>query len=304
MMKMTRHLIIVMALLMIASVCAYAAPFYAGSELKNWDFSSGIYQLDPGSTTHYDWFPTDWFQDPNRMPVKMIPEGNISGNPGVGTAVCRVPTAPLYDNHFRQVVDDTVSPLWDPNGTSKIVDLTLDVGNRRGPNSVQGIASGVRVRLDWWTVGNDDSQGPGQDPVGATGQWATGMTWNRVGGNFFIVDPTVGTTTDTLSSDGGDITAFANGNYHWTEWEYMTFDDASQTADTWVREWNPFNRMSIDDFQPRWMSVEVEWLQPYNYNIAIDNVRLTSQCVPEIPAVLLAPLGLAAFGVIRRKYAK
>jgi hypothetical protein len=70
--------------------------------------------------------------------------------------------------------------------------------------------------------------------------------------------------------------------------------------------WEPnqtvFDGFFITDFQPRWVSVEIEWLQPAGHLTAVDNIQLTGRCVPEIPAALLCPLGLAALGLIRRRF--
>ncbi len=61
---------------------------------------------------------------------------------------------------------------------------------------------------------------------------------------------------------------------------------------TWLTV-NPFNRDStlFANFQPRWVSVEAELVQPGGYGIGIDKFILTSQCVPEPAALSLLVLG-------------
>lgn len=81
-------------------------------------------------------------------------------------------------------------------------------------------------------------------------------------------------------------------------------------AESWVTV-NPFNNDGIifKNIQPRWVSVEIKFIQDPAEIVWVDNVILTSKCetsnyVPEPMSVMLGVLGLSAvgtFGRFRRK---
>ncbi len=73
---------------------------------------------------------------------------------------------------------------------------------------------------------------------------------------------------------------------------YMFADIPGYVSKTWLTV-NPFNRDStlFANFQPRWVSVEAELIQPGGYGVGVDNFILTTQCVPEPAALLLLVLG-------------
>ena len=89
--------------------------------------------------------------------------------------------------------------------------------------------------------------------------------------------------------------------YHTTDWvQYLRSEGYS-----WQFKYvNPFDRFELRDptgkrVQPRWISVEIEFLQPDNVINRVDSVVLTSKCVPE-PSVLVAMMsGLGGLGVLR-----
>ena len=92
----------------------------------------------------------------------------------------------------------------------------------------------------------------------------------------------------------------------YTDWVPIYFADIpGYKPFTWYTV-NPFdvNKAWFADFQPRWVSVEVELIQWPGEVVWIDNLELTAKCVPE-PAAILALLtgivGLGAFRAFKRK---
>lgn len=275
-----KKILFVLILLLFAS-SAMAAPLFTtpGSELKGWQGNEG----------DLAW----WNVMPNSS-VTLVSPGSIS-NAGVGAIGCNL-VNPAFDNHIRQVVDDSLSPLWLSGGTGKIIDLTVDIAHQNwGGYTNSSSQYGVRFRLDWWTINPAVGPGNALDPGGV---FATGLTYN----NGYVIDPS-GTTQISYTSKNGPVKAHAKGNYRYTDWTEYVFQDNVGPQSAWAT-YNPFNEMYINDCQPRWVSVEIEWLQPAGHMTAIDNIKLTSKCVPEFPAAALAPLGLFAFGFIKRKFAK
>ncbi|NLX12088.1 MAG: hypothetical protein GXY44_00330 [Phycisphaerales bacterium] len=81
---------------------------------------------------------------------------------------------------------------------------------------------------------------------------------------------------------------------------YMFTEIPGYVSKTWSTV-NPFNQ-DIDlfaDFQPRWVSVEAELIQPGGYGVGVDNFILTGQCIPE-PATL-SWLLLGSLALLRRR---
>ncbi len=100
---------------------------------------------------------------------------------------------------------------------------------------------------------------------------------------------------------GGPRDADPTLGYYVSDW--VTVSLAQYTALDWQTV-NPFNRVLLP-IQPRWVSVEMTFVQPNGVSVWVDNVTLTGQCVPE-PSGLLALFGGIApllLGVrsIRRK---
>ncbi len=73
-------------------------------------------------------------------------------------------------------------------------------------------------------------------------------------------------------------------------------------SEDWITV-NPFNcnRTLFAGFQPRWLKVEIELLQVQFDVVGLDNVILTSQCVPEPATAGLLVLGAAALVARRRR---
>ncbi len=89
--------------------------------------------------------------------------------------------------------------------------------------------------------------------------------------------------------------------YYVSEW--VTIPLAGAPALQW-QVVNPFNRILLP-IQPRWVSVEMTYVQPAGVSVWVDNVNLTGQCVPEPSSLLVLLGGIAplAFGrrFIRRR---
>ncbi|MCL5103636.1 MAG: hypothetical protein M1133_05920 [Armatimonadetes bacterium] len=88
----------------------------------------------------------------------------------------------------------------------------------------------------------------------------------------------------------------------YSDWVTIMFADIpGYRPDTWVTV-NPFNNDGVifKDFQPRWVSVEIELIQTPLEIVVVDNFILTSRCVPEPMSVMLGVLGLGAVGTFRR----
>ncbi|MCL5103824.1 MAG: hypothetical protein M1133_06875 [Armatimonadetes bacterium] len=108
---------------------------------------------------------------------------------------------------------------------------------------------------------------------------------------------------ESFNSSNTPPTAPVSGNL-WLDPIYFK-DIPGYQAGSWVTV-NPFNQDNtlFKNFQPRWVSVEIEFIQDPAEIVWVDNVILTSRCVPEPMSVMLGFLGLGsvgAFGRFRRK---
>jgi len=91
-----------------------------------------------------------------------------------------------------------------------------------------------------------------------------------------------------------------------SDWVTYYFSDMEGfEAEDWITV-NPFNQNStlFAKFQPRWVSVEVELLQPGLDHVGVDNFIMTSQCVPLPGTVLLLGSGLLGIIGFRRRFKK
>jgi len=82
--------------------------------------------------------------------------------------------------------------------------------------------------------------------------------------------------------------------------DYTDWVEYYDIPNDWVTV-NPFNRILLD-YQPRWVSVEIEFMQPDGVNMFVDNVYLTGQCLPEPATLSLLGLGLLAIARRRRRH--
>lgn len=200
------------------------------NEVINGDFEQGTVLNPPPS-----WMVTD---------RQVITAG--VGNPGQ-SAQCFIPTGTgNWGDTMRQVVDESLNPLWNPLDDSKIIDLQADINT-----NVNIPINGIRFRLDFWSDAFNSVNDPTTLPA------PTSVTdWVQYTGTDFNADP--------------------------TKWNTV----------------NPFNRLALD-FQPRWASVEIQFMQPAPADIIrVDNVILTSECIPEPSTILLVACG-AGFAVLR-----
>lgn len=86
--------------------------------------------------------------------------------------------------------------------------------------------------------------------------------------------------------------------YYVTDWVEYT-----SAQELWFTTKNPFDRVVLP-IQPRWVSVEIEFLQPAGVINMVDNVVLTSKCIPEPSVIASLAMGLMGFmgvGRFRRK---
>jgi len=83
--------------------------------------------------------------------------------------------------------------------------------------------------------------------------------------------------------------------YHVSDWVgYMTGKNDLGYKVVLPFQWhhvNPFNQIVLP-IQPRWISVEIEFWQPHNVINKVDNVVLTSKCVPEPSSFVALLLGI------------
>jgi hypothetical protein len=181
------------------------------------------------------------------VPGEVIP--SVVGNPAPAAQCNR--SLEGWGDRMRQVVDDTLNPLWNPNYHIKMIDLQADIAVL----VKDGATGGVRFRLDYW----DESYN----------------SWN--------VAPT---TTDPAQG------------YHVTDWKEYT-----SNQEFWFTTKNPFDRIILP-IQPRWISVEIEFLQPSGAINLVDNVILTSKCIPEpgaMASLVAGLMGLVGVTRFRRK---
>lgn len=150
-----------------------------------------------------------------------------------------------WGDRMRQVIDDTLNPLWNPSYHVKVIDLQADIALLTKDHST----GGVRFRLDYW---------------------------------------------DEIYNGQNEAPAITDPGYHVTDWvEYKS------NQEFWFTTVNPFDRIVLP-IQPRWISVEIEFLQPPGTVNLVDNVTLTSKCVPEPGAIASLATGLLGLvGLIR-----
>ena len=93
------------------------------------------------------------------------------------------------------------------------------------------------------------------------------------------------------------------GYSEWVPYQFTSFTNYQKN--TWLTV-NPFNRNSelFAIFQPRWVSLEISIEQSATDRVHLDNVILTSQCVPEPCTMLLLGTGLAGFVGYKKKSKK
>jgi len=182
------------------------------------------------------------------------------------------------------------------------------------------------VAGDWVVVihGEEANPMPGQS-IGCNVFLPEGKFGNRIRqvvdeSDFMGWDPNgpmkiIDLTVDVHGDPGGDPRAAIRFRLDmWNEkWNFVddpTLLPPPTDYTDWVEyydlpnEWvtlNPFNRILLD-YQPRWVSVEIEFMQPDGTLVYVDNVYLTGQCLPEPATLSLLGLGLLAIARRRRRH--
>lgn len=137
---------------------------------------------------------------------------------------------------------------------------------------------------------------------------STNVLWNP-GYNSEVLDLSVDIAGDPSGDSGGGVRfqlemwsasfnsiddpgllPVATDSTGWVE--YTNLDSAWST-------FNPFDEIILD-YQPRWVRVNIEFMQPPETFTFVDNVTLTAVCVVPEPTTLLL-LGLGALA-LRRKH--
>ena len=158
------------------------------------------------------------------------------------------------DVWLRQILDDSLSPEWNWDYHAKLLDVMADI---TWSGLVPVSSSGISFRLDWW----DERWNTVTDPTGLphyAGQPPAGS------------DPAVG--------------------YFTSDW--VTYSFAGIPQGQWSTV-NPFNQIYLP-LQPRWVSVEVNFLQAPGEAVWLDNVWVTGECVPEPAGILAMLAGISA----------
>lgn len=164
------------------------------------------------------------------------------------------------DVWLRQIVDDSLNPYWNWDYSTKRIDLIADI---TWSGLVQNSSSGILFRLDWWDARWDALADP------------TGLPY-YAGPPPAGSDPSVG--------------------YYVSEWVSYSFEGVPQGQ--WLAV-NPFNRIDLP-IQPRWVSIEVSFLQAAGEAVWLDNVVLTAECVPEPSGALAMIAGIGPIlGLLR-----
>lgn len=164
------------------------------------------------------------------------------------------------DVWLRQIVDDSLNPYWRPNYHSKKIDLVADIA---WSGLAPNSSSGIWFRLDWW----DERWNGVTDPTGLP---------HYAGPPPAESDPAVGYLT--------------------SQWVPYSFVGIPQGQWTTV---NPFDRIQLP-MQPRWVSVEVSFVQWPGEAVWLDNVVLTAECVPEPSGALAMLIGIVPLVGSRR----
>jgi len=190
------------------------------------------------------------------------------GSPWViGTSVA-IQTADPAHSHGAKCINDTgYSGLW----IYQIVDETtnplwLDNGTRK----IVDLVSDIRVMGD--------------------------HTWSTV--DFRLGWWDVNYAEKPIVTTQGGLPVFPTTGFHWSD----TVEYHFASAGVWYTV-NPFNQILLPE-QPRWLVVYVDYNQAPGEAIWVDNVILTSKCVPEpasAMAVLLGLTSLVGLAGIRRK---
>ena len=165
----------------------------------------------------------------------------------------------------RTIVDDALSPLWDPALNAKEIDLSFFV-HLAGDGY-------VKVRFDWWhdpgiPEPSPDPNDPGSPPPDGYTSWYT-LNANMI--NTGQIAPWI-----TLNPNAGEDPGW--------------FVDLVAIHEIW-------------DHQPRWVSIEIEAGVDISSTIGgealITGVDFEARCVPE-PSTMLLVAG-AVLALLRRK---
>jgi len=178
---------------------------------------------------------------------------------------CKDPTQSLL---LRQVVDETLNPLWDPYMHQKEIDLMADIRTSWMPGDPGHPTSTVSFRLDWWS------------DVGKPDWWEPSQFWD---GNQMVYVP---------------------GDFH-SDWVTYGFTENGtwRTVNPFANDLYVLRDENGNPIQPRWVSVEVLIEQDPAEYVWVDNLILTSRCVVPEPSAFLG-LGsgiLGLCGMLRRR---
>jgi len=180
---------------------------------------------------------------------------------------CKYPTQNLL---LRQVVDETLNVNnWDWSKNWKEIDLMADIRCVWAEGDPGHPTSTVSFRLDWWS------------DEGKPEWWEPQQIWDNVGNQMVYVP----------------------GDFH-SRWVTYGFTENS----TWSTV-NPFaNDMWVlhdaagNPMQPKWVSVEILIDQSPTEQVWVDNVILTSKCIPEPMSLVLGFMGLGSVAGLRRMF--
>lgn len=187
------------------------------------------------------------------------------GNPP-GAVQCDKTVAGWGDTMY-QIVDDSTSHYWNPNGHKKVIDLEADISVLLKDGATGGVQFTVGYLGEDYNTVNDRQLLPAvSQQQGTPWNWLT--PWNHTSSQSFY------------------------------------FTKVHPYESHLVNEHVAWDRSVVLPVQPRWIVVKVDFWQPNNAINMVDNIWFTSRCIPEpgamasLAAGLVGMLGLKRF---RRK---
>ena len=171
------------------------------------------------------------------------------------------------DLWIRQIVDETQNPLWNDLFHQKEIDLMADIG------------------ISWMGGGTGH---PEMDVDGhTTSRVMFRLDWWNEG------DPFPG---EVIGLDSPPAPYHAESGWYY-------FDSSASDQWTTVNPWDDdiwVLSANGKPIQPRWVSVEIILKQAPGENVWVDNVNLTSSCIPEPMSIILGCFGLSSVAGLRR----